>query len=103
HVSLYLPALSSFPTRRSSDLELEAKVARLERDKQCANGASWLDEWFGVFKDSPAFEEAVRYGREWRESFGYDDLTEEDVVGADRSEVHTSELQSLTHLVCRLL
>ena len=63
--------------------KLEEQVARLERDKECGKGASWLDEWFGVFKDCPDFEEAVRLGREWRESFGYDDLTEEDLAKVD--------------------
>jgi hypothetical protein len=28
----------------------------------------WLDQIFGVFKNDPLFEEAVRCGREWREA-----------------------------------
>src|SRR5437016_8508142 len=32
-----------------------------------------------------------------------EDLAPIDVIGVDRSEEHTSELQSLTNLVCRLL
>lgn len=29
----------------------------------------WLDRAFGIFADSPEFERAAQYGREWRESF----------------------------------
>ncbi len=65
--------------------EVEEQVARLQRDKERANGTPWLDEWFGAFKDDPVYEEAMRLGREWRESHGFDDLSEEDI---NRSHPH---------------
>jgi hypothetical protein len=60
----------------SSDLEkrvaaLEAEVAKLkaESTKSAANQRPWWEEIAGTFADDPAFEEAMRLGREWRESF----------------------------------
>src|SRR5438046_7728391 len=44
-------------------------------------------------------EEVHRWVRELRERFPDGTI----VVGVERSEEHTSELQSLTNLVCRLL
>src|SRR5205823_13576390 len=85
------PALHSFPTRRSSDLQPERPVGR-------AVG--------GVAEDGRAVGD-VELGR------GRDDaLREHDardvhrggrVAIVVRSEEHTSELQSLAYLVCRLL
>src|SRR5438045_7608159 len=72
--------LHSFPTRRSSDLALQKPALRWDP-------SAW-----------PWFEEETR-GRlkshRVNHSLG--------VVGEKRSEEHTSELQSLRHLVCRLL
>jgi len=60
----------------SSDLEkrvaaLEAEVAKLkaESTKSAANQHPWWEEIAGTFADDPAFEEAMRLGREWRDSF----------------------------------
>src|SRR5260370_25032067 len=39
----------------------------------------------------------------WSGGFGYSDLAAERPMDADRSEEHTSELQSHLNLVCRLL
>src|SRR5437899_12465060 len=74
--------LHSFPTRRSSDLETEhehlvdlgAVDAVGERDAEVARAEPLRD--LGVPRHRPR---------------------------PDRSEEHTSELQSLRHLVCRLL
>ena len=59
-----------------SDLEkrvaaLEAEVAKLkaEATKSAVNQRPWWEEIAGTFADDPAFEEAMRLGREWRESF----------------------------------
>ncbi len=60
----------------SADLEqkvaaLEAEVAKLRAALNTAGGKqypSWR-EIAGSFADDPAFEEAMRLGREWRESF----------------------------------
>src|SRR5262245_64685258 len=82
------PHLHSFPTRRSSDL---LKVAR---DGAAENKA------------------AQDYSAVYASDYEADDAAEKDVVGyvhsyevgsTVRSEEHTSELQSLRHLVCRLL
>lgn len=34
----------------------------------------FLDRIYGAYADNEAFEEAVRYGREWRESFRRGDM-----------------------------
>ncbi len=56
----------------------EERLSALERDmaqvkerlepENAQQQNPWLDLVFGAFKDDPLFEEAVRYGREWRES-----------------------------------
>src|SRR5690625_6743581 len=62
-----VPALHSFPTRRSSDLVVDARHFGIVVDAQgCARISLWIDV-------------------------------------DERSEEHTSELQSRGHLVCRLL
>src|SRR5205814_8196274 len=73
--------LHSFPTRRSSDLKYAKEVEKLAKDKQ---------------------EEIRERNRELDEGLftATADPREPDVP---RSEEHTSELQSLRHLVCRLL
>lgn len=50
---------------------LEAEVARLKAkvDGKTQAGEDWLDTMWGAFANDPAFEEATRLGREWRESF----------------------------------
>src|SRR5262249_56836254 len=95
HFSLYLSApprdLHSFPTRRSSDLpvadhgvgaghclQIEAACVSLIGD--CGSG-----EAVGQHHRAPRNRRANHFG---------------EVL---RSEEHTSELQSLTNLVCRLL
>jgi hypothetical protein len=60
----------------SADLEqrvaaLEADVAKLKAELSTASGKQrpWWKEIAGSFADDPAFEEAMRLGRQWRESF----------------------------------
>jgi hypothetical protein len=60
----------------STDLEqrvanLEAEVAKLREELNTATGKQnpWWRKIAGSFADDPAFEEAMRLGREWRESF----------------------------------
>ncbi len=49
---------------------LEADVARLKArvEGAKASGDPWTDVVWGSFANDPAFEEAVRLGREYRES-----------------------------------
>ncbi len=50
---------------------LEAEVAKLKVELGTATGKQypWWKEIVGIFADDPAFEEAMRLGRQWRESF----------------------------------
>jgi hypothetical protein len=51
--------------------ELEAQVLRLSRqvNAQPTSGeTAWWKKIVGVYKDDPEFEEAMRLGREYRES-----------------------------------
>jgi hypothetical protein len=49
---------------------LEAEVARLKEqvEKSVSPKGDWLEEIFGVFDNDPIYEEAMRLGREYRES-----------------------------------
>ena len=49
---------------------LEAEVARLKQERGAAVGPSkpWWEEIRGTFKDDPHYVEAMRLGREYRES-----------------------------------
>lgn len=53
--------------------KLEAKVSRLAQDSGSSEMQEEDEPWWrriiGVYKGDPAFEEADRLGREWRESF----------------------------------
>jgi hypothetical protein len=60
----------------STDLEkrvtaLEDEVAKLKVKLETpgSEGLPWWKQIAGIFADDPAFEEAMRLGREWRESF----------------------------------
>ena len=57
------------PEIESRVAALEAEVAQLkERLEKAAPRVDWLDEIYGAFADDPDFEEAMRLGREYRES-----------------------------------
>ncbi|MCI0660067.1 MAG: hypothetical protein L0220_03235 [Acidobacteria bacterium] len=49
---------------------LEIKVEQLQRalDTVSSNGKPWWEHVVGAFADDPAFEEAMRLGRKYRES-----------------------------------
>ena len=47
--------------------QLKTKLEGFERGNNCKD--DWLDKIAGSFANDPAFEEAMRLGREWRESF----------------------------------
>src|SRR5205814_8532147 len=95
HRAVHNRDLHSFPTRRSSDLEA---------------GSTALQELaFTIYDGVEYVEWALRRGLNVDEfaprlSFffnSHNDFFEE--IAKFRSEEHTSELQSLRHLVCRLL
>src|SRR5690348_18269440 len=80
-----LRALHSFPTRRSSDLR------KTERDKPMTNTT--------LLRQLKAITAWGQQPPQDLGAFGKPVL----VANGDRSEEHTSELQSPVHLVCRLL
>ena len=49
---------------------LEAEMARVKEqlEKAVPSQGDWLDEIYGAFAGDPHFEEAMRLGREYRES-----------------------------------
>jgi len=49
---------------------LEAEVARMKKQlaKAVPAGGDWLNEIFGAFENDPIYEDAMRLGREYRES-----------------------------------
>src|SRR5262245_62404368 len=87
------PALHSFPTRRSSDLLGSVLTADgvVELDASVMEGTGLTAGAVGAVSGVP---NPVRLARA---------LLEEGREVLARSEEHTSELQSLRHLVCRLL
>ena len=66
----YLPGMSQTLEKRVE--ELEKKVAELTGKPSLA--VRKKDPWrtFGIFKDDPDFQEAVRLGREYREQQTYE-------------------------------
>src|SRR5205823_14245068 len=89
--------LRSFPTRRSSDLvvagrEVEEAVAAFAVGGEGARDVGALDRHSGA-RESKAGGVSDAAG----------DDSSRDLSQGRRSEEHTSELQSLAYLVCRLL
>src|SRR5262249_58972756 len=87
-----LPALPPFPTRRSSDLGSTAMVDAKVRARSRSSGAAGccvvtvIPKVRPMVAASPSVSGLAGSRR-----------------GRTRSEEHTSELQSLTNIVCRLL
>ena len=53
--------------RRVAALEIE--VAQMKKQlAKTTNGGDWLDDFYGAFAGDPHFAEAMRLGREYRES-----------------------------------
>ena len=48
--------------------QLEEKVARLLDKREAAEETPWWKKIVGVYKNDPEFDEAMRLGREYRES-----------------------------------
>ena len=66
----YVPAMSQTLEKRVE--QLEKKVAELSG--KASRSSRTKDPWrtYGVFKDDPDFENAVRLGREYREQQTYE-------------------------------
>src|SRR5205823_13350226 len=90
----------SFPTRRSSDL-YTAMAWILAAGLAVVGGY----HSFALCARNQRIEDAVRkpLGLWLRDNALADGVLDAQVPGAQRSEEHTSELQSLAYLVCRLL
>src|SRR5262249_62360547 len=99
--SLALPALHSFPTRRSSDLSLMA----ISQDGNAISTASVGSE--GAIGTIAGTGFVRAFTRALVQVPGVASQMSVPHLRRDprhlRSEEHTSELQSLTNLVCRLL
>src|SRR5207247_9687813 len=97
--SLYPPHLPSFPTRRSSDLS------------NCLNHGQQFDQLGAVFarcREGPILQHPspIRAGRESPSGTHCHSTAVTAAAqgtSVERSEEHTSELQSRVDLVCRLL
>src|SRR5688572_32721668 len=87
------PRSTLFPTRRSSDLGLTAAtyLARFRRRVLVADGGAPRACWIPLSHNMPGFPSGITGDAILRR------MTEQ------RSEEHTSELQSQSNLVCRLL
>src|SRR5205814_8884631 len=93
-------ALHSFPTRRSSDLNLQGSIDASASSSASGPGLTRFAEAPKTFRhagEGPGLSTRRRRSR----GTGARAVVDRDRVA--RSEEHTSELQSLRHLVCRLL
>src|SRR5262249_62127534 len=94
-------ALPSFPTRRSSDLDfiLSSDVWFRPVDTTVGpDGALYIADWYDVNLSHSNPKNRAQWYAPSR-----DDGRIYRVSAKGRSEEHTSELQPLTNLVCRLL
>jgi hypothetical protein len=46
----------------------EAELLRLKHLVEPQKPVPWWEEWFGAFLNDPYFEQAMKYGRQYRES-----------------------------------
>src|SRR5205814_9040618 len=92
-----------FPTRRSSDLESGARVAVVGRDQQRADEAAAAigNGAKGFATDVSDTAAVTKLIDDVEKAFGSIDVLVNNAGITRRSEEHTSELQSLRHLVCR--
>src|SRR5207302_9790555 len=96
------PHLHSFPTRRSSDLaplEFRIKQVQSQQGLDEAKARRYIDH----VDEARTRRLLTLFGTDWRDITRYDLALNVARVGIERSEEHTSELQSRENLVCRLL
>lgn len=53
---------------RVAALETELEQLKQQKTVQATEAEPWWKKIVGTYKDDPAYEEAMRLGREWRES-----------------------------------
>src|SRR5207244_13643559 len=96
HCDLLLPALRSFPTRRSSDLRSTPRYT----ERPCPRDPGHVHQLrvYALMEKARLVGERAQGVQHLREYRGLETLQL-----LLRSEEHTSELQSPDHLVCRLL
>src|SRR5205823_13945673 len=101
--SLHPRDLHSFPTRRSSDLDVRAHV----RKKRGNGFGGSPNSLIGIAKPEPGLAVGAHEPYcDWRPQFTGSRTADASLTRLSRicrSEEHTSELQSLAYLVCRLL
>src|SRR5262249_57001289 len=100
--SAHQPHLPSFPTRRSSDLPFTRLSSAVGTFEPSVKSPSWNDR---MFRLSWKWKKLHPNWIWWPRQFGWSFFHFQDNrnILSFRSEEHTSELQSLTNLVCRLL
>src|SRR5690606_39509164 len=91
--------LHSFPTRRSSDLNLKYDILVLKKYDICVHGTLY-DTMLAHYLLEPDSRHNMDVMAE--NYLNYSPVTIATLIGK-RSEEHTSELQSRENLVCRLL
>src|SRR5690606_41593496 len=95
HLSANPRHRNSFPTRRSSDLAFEA----VERATETGVDAVLIDTAGRLHTKTGLMDELGKVKRVVEKKAQVDEV----LLVLDRSEEHTSELQSRENLVCRLL
>src|SRR5205823_13633923 len=103
YTSSVLPDLHSFPTRRSSDLHVLAlRIRRFWHRSSRSRTSTGSHGWHAAPDGVPG--PRARAGRAGGRAHLASCSAPRAVSGStSRSEEHTSELQSLAYLVCRLL
>src|SRR5205814_5247564 len=94
------PTLHSFPTRRSSDLIMRVNLARFVFSQSCSLLRRVVSRNERIISLTLSFSAATSPCASTVMERVRSPLV---TAVATRSEEHTSELQSLRHLVCRLL
>src|SRR5438046_2968553 len=98
-----LPHPRSFPPRRSSDLDQPAIGQRKPEPAKRNHGAQGRDQSIHAQPDD---DQSIDRAEHQADGNGGGQCPQDrhfPIAHQDRSEEHTSELQSLTNLVCRLL
>src|SRR5205814_6352826 len=98
--SAYPRELHPLPTRRSSDLGMQRPS---EQPPACAVAPSWPQSSQGTTAAKSISTQPPKRRSELKAGRSIISVSRLKVWRPSRSEEHTSELQSLRHLVCRLL